>query len=84
MYLIDFEVFRLLKFIEDQQETDSTKKTSGSTEFKRIFNDKTKLYSRVDIELRFKQLLERLTVYIPESDIYKVKASKTICRVFDQ
>ena len=88
-YMCESSLYRLLKFVEDQQERDPTGATWCKPEdmtprkSRRIFTDPHAAYRQEDIEIRFRQLMERLSVYEPESNLYRIKNSKIICKVFD-
>ena len=50
----------------------------------RIFTDPHGSYRREDIDLRFRQLLERLSVFESDTNLYCLKKSKIIFKVFDK
>ena len=50
----------------------------------RVFYEQTDYYSRRDIESKFKGLMERLAVYIPETSMYQLSNSKIIAKVFQE
>ena len=50
----------------------------------RYFKNPDEYHPQAPIESRFKSLMERLTVYEPSSDIYRLRNSKIVVQVFSE